>query len=91
MRRILKKLLSERTGTVAVPVPVPVLPTVPGEQGVLPLGENSFEGSYVAVAGRPGERTVHIVNGRTGVEIAGTGISFSIAVVVVVVTDLCLL
>ena len=42
-------------------------------QGVLPLPENSFEGSYVAVAGRPGERTVHIVNGKTGVEIAGTG------------------
>lgn len=39
---------------------------------MLPLPENSFEGSYVAVSGRPGERTVHIVNGKTGVEIAGT-------------------
>jgi hypothetical protein len=70
LKRILKKLLSERTGTVAVPVPVPVLPAVAGD----PLPDNSFEGSYVAVSGRPGERTVHIVNGRTGVEIAGTGI-----------------
>jgi hypothetical protein len=39
----------------------------------LPLPESSFEGSYVAVSGRPGERTVHIVNGKTGLEIAGTG------------------
>ena len=39
----------------------------------MPIAESSFEGSYVAVAGRPGERTVHIVNGKTGVEIAGTG------------------
>jgi hypothetical protein len=26
----------------------------------------NFEGSYVAVSGRPGARTVHVVNGRTG-------------------------
>ena len=74
VRRILKKLLNERKETtVAVPVPVPVLPG--GHIGGLPA-ESSFEGSYVAVAGRPGERTVHIVNGRTGVEIAGTGNKF---------------
>ena len=35
-----------------------------GEEGVIPLAEDSFEGSYVAVSGRPGERTVHIVNGN---------------------------
>jgi len=78
LKIILKKLLSERVGTVPVAVPVPVVPAIAGD----PLPENSFEGSYVAVAGRPGERTVHIVNGRTGVEIAGTGISFSILLVV---------
>ena len=49
-----------------------MLPTVPGEEGVLPLNENSFEGSYVAVSGRPGQRTVHVVNGRDG-NFAGTG------------------
>jgi hypothetical protein len=52
---------------------VPVLPTVPGQEGVLPLAENSFEGSYVAVSGRPGQRTVHVVNGRGGGNFAGTG------------------
>ena len=51
---------------------IPLLPTVPGEEGVLPLNENTFEGSYVAVSGRPGQRTVHVVNGRDG-DFAGTG------------------
>ena len=71
----MKKLLNERKETtIAVPVPVPVLP---GGHHIAGLpAESSFEGSYVAVAGRPGERTVHIVNGRTGVEIAGTGNMF---------------
>ena len=40
------------------------LPTVPGEEGVLPLAEDQFEGSYVAISGRPGKRVLHIVNGR---------------------------
>ena len=45
-----------------------------GEEGVIPLAEDSFEGSYVAVSGRPGERTVHIVNGKDKKgNFAGTG------------------
>lgn len=67
LRRILRrkrlKKLKEKV--------IPLLPTVPGEEGVLPLNENSFEGSYVAVSGRPGQRTVHVVNGRDG-NFAGT-------------------
>jgi hypothetical protein len=51
---------------------VPVLPTVPGQEGVLPLAEDTFEGSYVAVS-KPGKGTVHIVNGRGGSPLYGTG------------------
>ena len=64
---LLRRLIARRRGGV-----IPVLPTVPGEEGVLPLAEESFQGSYVAVSGRPGQRTVHIVNGRQG-NFAGTG------------------
>ena len=39
---------------------------------VLPDLSNPSEESYVAVSGRPGERTVHIVNGRGG-DFAGQG------------------
>jgi len=60
---LLKRLLRRKRLRKAQRV-VPVLPTVPGEEGVIPLAEDSFEGSYVAVSGRPGERTVHIVNGK---------------------------
>ena len=48
------------------------LPTVPGEEGVVPLDADQFEGSYVAISGRPGQRTLHVVNGRGGVNFAGT-------------------
>ena len=51
---------------------VPVLPTVPGQEGVLPLAEDTFEGSYVAFS-KPGKGTVHIVNGRGGSPLYGTG------------------
>ena len=51
---------------------IPVLPTVPGQEGVLPLAEDTFEGSYVAVS-KPGKGTVHIVNGRGGSPLYGTG------------------
>lgn len=44
--------------------PIDLLPTVPGQEGVVPLREDSFEGSYVAVSGRPGQRTLHVVNGK---------------------------
>jgi len=63
LRRLLRRRLVKKI--------VPVLPTVPGQEGVLPIREDSFEGSYVAVSGRPGQRAVHIVNGRDG-NFAGT-------------------
>lgn len=44
---------------------VPVLPTVPGQEGVLPIAEDTFEGSYVAVS-KPGKGAVHIINGKGG-------------------------
>ena len=53
---------------------VPILPLPVGDKGTINPDETSFEGSYVAVSGRPGSRTVHVVNGRGGVNIAGTGI-----------------
>ena len=53
---------------------VPVLPLPIGDEDPLKADETSFEGSYVAVSGRPGSRTVHVVNGRGGVNLAGTGI-----------------
>ena len=40
----------------------------------LPDLSNPSEESYVAVSGRPGQRTVHVVNGRGG-DFAGTGTS----------------
>ena len=40
----------------------------------LPDLSNPSEESYVAVSGRPGARTVHVVNGRGG-DFAGTGTS----------------
>ena len=56
---------------------VPILPLPVGDKGTINPDETSFEGSYVAVSGRPGSRTVHVVNGRGGVNIAGTGIDKS--------------
>ena len=53
---------------------VPVLPLPVGDEDSLSADETSFEGSYVAVSGRLGSRTVHVVNGRGGVNIAGTGL-----------------
>jgi len=77
LRRILRKLLRGQN-EVAVPVPVPVpVPSVPGEEEVHHLDSNSFEGSYVAISGRPGERTVHAVNGRTEFEIDNTNINLN--------------
>ena len=79
--RLLRALLRERPGLLRRLLrrqrrkklrPVDLLPTVPGQEGVVPLREDSFEGSYVAVSGRPGQRTVHVVNGRGG-DFAGTG------------------
>ena len=52
---------------------VPVLPLPVGDEGTVEPDESTFEGSYVAVSGRPGSRTVHVVNGRGGVNLAGTG------------------
>ena len=52
---------------------VPVLPLPVGDQGAIEPDETTFEGSYVAVSGRPGSRTVHVVNGKGGVNLAGTG------------------
>ena len=48
------------------------LPTVPGEEGVVPLDASKFEGSYVAISGRPGKRVLHVINGRGGLNFAGT-------------------
>lgn len=58
--------------------PIDLLPTVPGQEGVVPLREDSFEGSYVAVSGRPGQRTLHVVNGKdsfSGQSVQGAGIA----------------
>lgn len=44
------------------PLPVPLAPA-----GVVHGNSGGFEGSYVAVSGRPGERTIHAVNGRGSV------------------------
>ena len=52
---------------------VPVLPLPVGDTGTVEPDESTFEGSYIAVSGRPGSRTVHVVNGRGGVNLAGTG------------------
>ena len=52
---------------------VPVLPLPVGDKGTVEPDESTFEGSYIAVSGRPGSRTVHVVNGRGGVNLAGTG------------------
>ena len=52
---------------------MPVLPLPVGDQGAVEPDESTFEGSYVAVSGRPGSRTVHVVNGKGGVNLAGTG------------------
>jgi len=76
---LLKALLRERPGLLRRLLQrrrlrqqiVPVLPTVPGQEGVLPLAEDTFEGSYVAVS-KPGKGTVHIVNGRGGSPLYGT-------------------
>ena len=59
---------------------IPVLPTVPGQEGVLPLAEDTFEGSYVAVS-KPGKGTVHIVNGRGGSPLYGTGTRITLVVI----------
>ena len=53
---------------------VPILPLPVGDEEPLKPDESTFEGSYIAVSGRPGSRTVHVVNGRGGVNLAGTGI-----------------
>ena len=53
---------------------VPHLPYPVGDHGHdLRPDESTFEGSYVAVSGKPGSRNVHVVNGRGGVNLAGTG------------------
>ena len=66
LRRLLRRKLKQKI--------VPALPALrPAKpESVLPA-ENGLEGSYVAVSGRPGQRTVHIVNGQGG-DFAGTGI-----------------
>ena len=65
LRRLLRRKLKKKI--------VPLLPALrPAKESVLPA-ENGLEGSYVAVSGRPGQRTVHIVNGQGG-DFAGTGI-----------------
>ena len=85
--RLLRALLRERPGLLRRllrrqrrkklrPRPVALLPTVPGQEGVVPLREDSFEGSYVAVSGRPGQRTLHVVNGKdsfSGQSVQGAG------------------
>ena len=83
--RLLRALLRERPGLLRRLLrrqrrkklrPVDLLPTVPGQEGVVPLREDSFEGSYVAVSGRPGQRTLHVVNGKdsfSGQSVQGAG------------------
>ena len=66
---------------------VPVLPTVPGQEGVLPLAEDTFEGSYVAVS-KPGKGTVHIVNGRGGSPLYGTGTRISYSCMILIINKL---
>ena len=45
---------------------------MPGEEGVVPIDASQFEGSYVAISGRPGKRVLHVINGRGGFNYAGT-------------------
>ena len=79
LRRILHELAASRKRRPFLTQTVPRLPLPTGDHdhsyghGVRPV-DSTFEGSYVAVSGRPGERTVHVVNGRGGVNRAGTGI-----------------
>jgi len=85
-RKILRALLRERPGLLRrllrrklqqkiVPVEIPGSGLVKIRSGVpskaLPDLSNPSEESYVAVSGRPGQRTVHVVNGRGG-DFAGT-------------------
>ena len=73
LRRLLRQLGKSGRKRPFLRKAVPVLPLPVGDEDSLNADETSFEGSYVAVSGRPGSRTVHVVNGRGGVNIAGTG------------------
>ena len=55
-----KRILRPRVRPAVLPVPVAPV-------GVTHGGSDGFEGSYVAVSGRPGEETIHAVNGRGSV------------------------
>ena len=76
LRRLLRALGSSGRKRPFLTQTVPILPLPEGDGKGLKPDESTFEGSYVAVSGRPGSRTVHVVNGRGGVNLAGTGTKF---------------
>ena len=76
LRRLLRELGTSGRKRPFLTQTVPILPLPVGGKEPLKPDESTFEGSYIAVSGKPGSRTVHVVNGRGGVNLAGTGIIY---------------